>query len=51
MELEVVVCDVVGAAEGSDDLCLEIIQCGEIRRVVFDDKVRDELSQNLRRRK
>ena len=43
MELEVVVCDVVGAAEGDDHLCLEIIQCGEIRRIVIDHKVRHEL--------
>ena len=43
MELEVVMCDVVHAAEGDDHLCLEIIQCGEIRRVVIDDKVRHGL--------
>ena len=51
MKLEVVWCrgDVTGKV--NDELCLYIIECGEIGRVVIDDKMGHELPQNLRKEK
>ena len=51
MKLEVARCGSGATGKVSDELCLYIIECGEIGRVVIDDKMGHELPQNLREKK
>ena len=51
MKMEVVWCGGDVAGKVNDELCLYIIQCGEIGRVVINDKMGHELPQNLREKK
>ena len=51
MKLEVVWCGSGVTGKVSNELCLYIIECGEIGRVVINDKMGHELPQDLRKKK
>ena len=51
MKAEIVLCGVVVVGDSDNDLCLDFIQNGKEWRIVVNNKMRHELSKNLREEK
>ena len=51
MKAEVALCGAVVVGDSDNDLCLDFIQNGKEWRVVVNNKMRHELSENLREEK